>query len=238
MSGTTWETTPDGRSGWLQNLLAEGIETHVVDNVERGRAGWCPLPNVWQGEPILRTIEEAWTRFRFGEVDAQGIRHPFLGQRFPIDHLDAFARSFVPRWTTTGALASAALAAVIEKVGSCVLFCHSQGAEAAFTAASRYPNHVQAIVAVEPTGFCEPLKICNIPVLLVTGDYLDQSDHWRNVLARQHVFAEQLSAAGGQFKNLHLPETGIYGNTHMLMADNNNGEILNLVLNHLRHTLV
>jgi hypothetical protein len=42
MTGRTWETTPDGRPGWLQRFVQAGFETHVVDIAERGRAGNCP----------------------------------------------------------------------------------------------------------------------------------------------------------------------------------------------------
>src|SRR5262245_6416809 len=49
-AGNIWERTPDDRPGWLQWFLAHGHAVYVVDNVERGRAGWCSLPGVWEGE--------------------------------------------------------------------------------------------------------------------------------------------------------------------------------------------
>ncbi|MEC7574984.1 MAG: hypothetical protein VX973_08865, partial [Pseudomonadota bacterium] len=45
MTGANWETTPDGRTGWLHRFLEAGFATYVIDNVERGRAGWCALPD-------------------------------------------------------------------------------------------------------------------------------------------------------------------------------------------------
>lgn len=50
MHGSTWETTPDGRPGWLHHLLDLGREVHVVDLVERGRSGFAP--DLWAGAPI------------------------------------------------------------------------------------------------------------------------------------------------------------------------------------------
>jgi len=32
MHGSTWETTPDGRPGWLNQLVSLGFEVHVRDN--------------------------------------------------------------------------------------------------------------------------------------------------------------------------------------------------------------
>src|SRR5690606_36645472 len=57
MSGAMWETTPDGRPGWLQHFLALGHAVYVVDNVERGRAGWAPFDSVWPERPIIRSAE-------------------------------------------------------------------------------------------------------------------------------------------------------------------------------------
>jgi hypothetical protein len=39
MTGACWESTPDGRPGWLTVLLRAGLPVDVLDNVERGRAG-------------------------------------------------------------------------------------------------------------------------------------------------------------------------------------------------------
>lgn len=233
MAGSTWETTPDGRPGWLHGLLSAGIETHVVDNVERGRAGWCPLPGIWEGEPILRTLEEAWVRFRFGDINKTGVRRPFPGQQFPVDHFENFARTFVPRWTTTGELAVLGLVSVLKKTGPSILICHSQGAEAAFKAAARVPDRIKAIVALEPTGYGEPSALKSVPILLVTGDNIKKSTHWQNVVSRQRAFTKAFAAAGGQALELDLPEMGIHGNSHMLMADANSHEVLELVIQNL-----
>src|SRR5689334_3331055 len=41
LTGAMWETTPDGRPGWTELFLRRGFPVYVIDNVERGRAGWC-----------------------------------------------------------------------------------------------------------------------------------------------------------------------------------------------------
>ena len=40
LTGVTYETTPDGREGWLSYFIRKGWDTYISDAVERGRAGW------------------------------------------------------------------------------------------------------------------------------------------------------------------------------------------------------
>ena len=231
MSGATWETTPDGRPGWLQLLLNHGFEVHVVDGVERGRAGWCALDGVWPDAPVQRTMEEAWTLFRFGHADGFGARRGFAGQRFPVASLEALARGFVPRWTSTTAAAIAAFGAVLARVGTAIVMCHSQGGQIAFEAGARQPESVAAMVAIEPSGFSEVLQSwVDKDVLMVYGDYQDVGGNVPNLLAKGEAWARALRDAGGGCDIVHLPSVGVAGNSHFLMMDDNNGEVLDRVV--------
>jgi pimeloyl-ACP methyl ester carboxylesterase len=69
MTGACWESTPDGRPGWLTVFLRAGLPIDVLDNVERGRAGWCAAPRVWPGKPIMRGEREMWEVFRLGRPE-------------------------------------------------------------------------------------------------------------------------------------------------------------------------
>ena len=223
MSGSCWETTPDGRPGWLHLLLRRGYEVHVVDNVERGRAGFAP--GLWSGEPLLRSLEEAWVLFRIGPREGFATRTPFDGQRFPVARFDAFAQSFVPRWLTTTALQTDALLAVLERTGPATVICHSQGGEIVFDAHARRADAFAAIIAVEPSGFPETAQeLCGTPLTLVAGDYLDVGLHWRT----RHA-AWQALARDPAVKMIGADRIGP-GNTHMLMADGNSEAVLDHVL--------
>ena len=127
MSGSTWETTPDGRPGWLHRLLDRRYEVHVVDMVERGRAGFAP--QVMGPDPILRSLEEAWDLFRFGPAAVFEDRKPFVGQQFPVQALAALAERFAPRWIGTSQLQTNGLLAVLARTGPALVICHSQGAD-------------------------------------------------------------------------------------------------------------
>lgn len=50
LTGVTYETTPDGREGWLNIFIRKGWEVYNSDAVERGRSGFAP-PYVWNSEP-------------------------------------------------------------------------------------------------------------------------------------------------------------------------------------------
>src|SRR6202011_4224725 len=47
LTGVTYETTPDGREGWLNIFLRKGWSVYNSDAVERGRAGWAQYPDVF-----------------------------------------------------------------------------------------------------------------------------------------------------------------------------------------------
>ena len=105
MTGACRESTPDGRPGWLTAFLRAGLPVDVLDNAERGRAGWCAVPDVWPGTPIMRGEREAWEVFRLGLPENYAARTPFPGSQFPVDALAAMARQSVPRWPGNAALA-------------------------------------------------------------------------------------------------------------------------------------
>ena len=56
LTGTTWETTPDGRMGWAEYFTRRGQPTYVVDQVRRGRSAGDPsgVNAVRKGAPVER----------------------------------------------------------------------------------------------------------------------------------------------------------------------------------------
>jgi pimeloyl-ACP methyl ester carboxylesterase len=239
LTGATWETTPDGRTGWQQLFLEAGCDVFVSDAVERGRAGWARYPEIYPGEPFFRSTREAWELFRVGPREGYAAdparRRAFPGQRFPIAALDAFAMQLVPRWNGTEAMALAAYLAALERIGPVVLVAHSQGGAFAFKAAIARPELVRALVLLEPGG-APPLaetdfaRLSAIPTLVLWGDFIDAVPFWAE--ARRIVDAARcrIVEAGGDVEWLDLPAAGTRGNSHLLMMDDNAGEIAALVL--------
>src|SRR5262245_52261977 len=66
LTGVTYETTPDGREGWLNMFIRKGWDVYVSDAVERGRAGFASA-DVWPSEPIFLNYADPFERFRIGD---------------------------------------------------------------------------------------------------------------------------------------------------------------------------
>jgi pimeloyl-ACP methyl ester carboxylesterase len=228
LCGTIFEHTPDGRPGWLHQLLGLGHEVHIVDSVERGRAGWSP--HVVDLPPLTRTLQDAWTLFRFGAPEGYGTRTAFEGQLFPVSHMAAFGRYFVPRWASQAEAQIRALAAVIRRIGRCVVLCHSQGGETAFGAAELVPDLVAGLIAIEPSGFPQAGSCAmRLPLLLVHGDHLDCNAFWQDARNRWRGVVQQCKAASGRASLMDL-NTLRRGSSHMPMHDANSSETIRFIL--------
>jgi len=237
MTGATWETTPDGREGWLTQFLRQGWAVYNSDAVERGRAGWAPNHPPFSGPPILRTAEDTFSQFRIGRRVNQALLDDmktaaYPSCRFPLQAFDNLMKQVVPRWVSTDDLTLAAYIELLDKIGPVVLVAHSQGGAFAFRAAEARPDKVAAIVAIEPAqGGTEGMhtKLIDTPVLVVYGDHLELDDRWPQIRARTERYLSELSRAGGTVEVIDLPDQGVVGNSHLLMMEDNNTEIAALI---------
>lgn len=223
MSGSCWDKTPDGRPGWLHLALDRGYEVHVIDNVERGRAGFAP--GLWDGEPVLRSLEEAWVLFRIGAAEGFATRTPFEGQRFPVAYFETFAQCFVPRWLGTTPLHVDALCAVLERTGPAIVVCHSQGGEITFDAHARVGHLIVQIIALEPSGYPnEGVDLRDTPLTICAGDNLDHDPQWQT----RNAAWVKLGSKGPNARYWGASDIN-GGNSHMLMMDSNSAEIFEIV---------
>lgn len=239
LTGVTYETTPDGRPGWLNDFLRKGWAVYNSDAVERGRSGWpATAKPVWQGDPVLVTAANAYERFRIGGAgswsDDPAKRKLLPGNQFPADQIWQFSRLFVPRWITTDEPTLKAYLQLVDKVCPCVLLVHSQAGKFGFQAAQARPDKIRAVVAVEPAevGDEDKEKIAalkSVPALMVYGDYIEQDSRWPAIRAKGARFAQAVREAGGQVDEVDLPKVGIKGNSHMVMMDKNNLEVSALI---------
>lgn len=80
----------------------------------------------------------------------------------------------------------------------------------------------------------EFLKLTKIPIILYYGDYIKVGsdnvgeDKWGTELAMAKQFVETINRHGGDATLVHLPEIGIKGNSHFLMGEKNNAELVAL----------
>ncbi|HYY60977.1 MAG TPA: esterase, partial [Burkholderiales bacterium] len=147
LTGVTYETTPDGREGWLNWFVKRGWDVYDSDAVERGRAGWAMYPEIFKSEPLFLPKSDPYVRFRMA------------GSEFPVASYDNFMRQVVPRWTTTDDATIAAYTALVDRVCPCVLLFHSQAGQFGFRVAQARPDKVKALIAVEPAGQGDPRQV-------------------------------------------------------------------------------
>lgn len=233
LTGVTWETTPDGRTGWQMFFLRAGHDTYVSDAMERGRSGFARSPQILAGDPIFRTMGEGWSLFRIGEASGwnadPAARIAYSDSRFPVARWNDFMRQGVPRWATTDRQIQAAYDAYVQAACPCVIIVHSQGGNFAMTAALNAPDKVRALVLVEPSGAppqtADASRLRGIPHLFIWGDHFAENAFWIRVRRNVERWAEQLRNSGASVDVLDLPAEGIRGNSHMLMMDTNSDEI-------------
>ncbi|MCS3835654.1 pimeloyl-ACP methyl ester carboxylesterase [Pseudomonas sp. JAI111] len=227
-SGVTWETTPDGREGWQTLFVRAGFETLVIDQAWRGRSS----PDLTGLNPLANGAEAVGPAFTCGlEI---GERFARGGGRFPLAKSLCYGAQLWPDFGVPGAIAAGTpgrsdpralepLLQLIDLLGEVVLITHSQGGHLGWMATLNRPHQVKAIASIEPAQTCPGLDdplFPNIPVRLMWGDNLPSQG---STLSLRDV--EQARVLSQRFTNIsldYLPESGIHGNGHMLMMEDNN----------------
>jgi len=245
-TGKTYEETPDGRIGWAEYMVRKGIPVYVVDHSGRARSGFDPSPGnraKIEGSPELIpsfaefTNEQAWTAFRFGPKPFT----PHENTRFPILAQDEYFAQIVPNTETSypegGQNTVDALAALLERIGPAVVLVHSQSGKYGIGAAIARPDLVKAVVSVEPRSCVVSdtnvqAVFTHIPLLTIFGDFFgaEAGTDWPVRMAECVDTVDRIKAGGGTADNIYLPDSGIRGNSHMLMMDVNNLQIADIVL--------
>lgn len=242
-----WMTTPDGREGWSDMFLRDGHSVFLVDQPRRGEAGSATAMtndniDTWSAESKeYMPGDQAWyTHFRIGRVAPER----YEGSQFPEGEevQNQFFRQMTPN---TGSFDMAVNAAAMDEVMNdvytmtgkkSIYVTHSQGGAVGWEVD---PEHVAAIVAIEPGGtpaidseqynkFLE----ADIPIVIYFGDYIDNgpediqsTSFWKGIRDTAVQFAESYNADGGNCTVINLPDIGITGNSHFMFQELNNDEI-------------
>jgi pimeloyl-ACP methyl ester carboxylesterase len=242
-----YDTTPDGREGWLTLFVREGFAVYGVDRPNTGRSGTdiCKINAVKLGLapttqlPAINryAAESSWVTFRWGPKYGE----PYPNTQFPIEAADKYFPQTVstyrdPQETLKSV---AAFSALIDKVPEPVILqtWSSSGLLGYLTAAER-PDRVKAILAIETSvsAFDEiPLparqKLAAIPILIVIGD------HAQDRVDASRKFQKEMASIGGRVTVDVLPEAGIYGNGHTMMLEKNNKQIMHRMIAWLEGTI-
>ncbi len=252
LSGKTYDTTPDGRMGWYEYFVRKSHPVYVVDQVGRARSGFdqSAFNNVRAGgakpdtQPSLLRLADrfgAWTNFRIGPEPGK----PFPETQFPVDAADKLSRQSVPDLLGTSRASNPnwkALSDLALQLDGAVLLTHSQSGPYPLKSAIINAKGIRAIVMVEP-GTCnakvhtdeEIATLAKTPIFILFGDYLASptklpGPSWEDRFNDCKAFKQRVDAAKGDVRLLATPETGVRGNSHMMMMDSNNLQIADLIL--------
>nr|UXE45358.1 hypothetical protein Hi04_10k_c4711_00004 [uncultured bacterium] len=251
LTGKSWETTPDGRMGWDEYFVRKGHPVYVPDQVGRGRSGFnqAAYNDARAGtaaagaQPVwLRFSNEVvWPNFRFGSKPGE----PFPDSQFPVSAVDELAKQGVPDMSFGLPRPNPTLKALSDlatELKGAVLIGHSQSGAFPLEAALLNPAAAKALVLIEPGGCpgnyteAQIKTLAAVPVLAVFGDHRDQATgigirpSWQLSFESCQALLGRLKAAGGRTQMLSPAETGIRGNSHMIMQDRNNLQIADLIL--------
>ena len=251
LTGKSWETTPDGRMGWDEYFVRKGHPVYVPDQVGRGRSGFnqAVFNNVRAGstppanQPAwLRFSDEGvWSNFRIGLTPGQ----PFPDTQFPLTALGELAKQGVPD-VSFGGLPTPnptlkALSDLAGQLNGAVVMGHSQSGSFPLEAALLNPANTKGLVLVEP-GRCpqytdeQVASLSTVPLLVVFGDHRDNPTGlpslptWQARFEACQALIARVKTAGGDAQMLSPAETGVRGNSHMIMQDKNHQQIADLIL--------
>jgi hypothetical protein len=233
-SARVYDTTPDGREGWLSLFVRAGHAVYGVDWPNTARAGTdiskinaVRLGLAARSElPAINrySAESAWVTFRWGPTP--GV--PYPDTQFLVEHAEAYYRQLVSTYREPTEVADlvAGFSALVEKVEPSVLLTWSGSGLPGYLAAARSGGRVKGIIGIEtsvtafaniPAADVERLR--EIPIVIVIGDRAPDR------IEASCAFRDALNARGGRVTVDVLPEAGLHGNGHTLMLEKNNAEI-------------
>ncbi len=241
-----YDTTPDGREGWLTAFVREGFAVYGVDRVNSGRSGQdvCAINAARLGVipaaqmPTINrySAEAAWVEFRWGPKYGTW----YEDTQFPKEALDAYLSQLIPNFRDPQELQKAvsALSALLEKTGPAILQSWSSGGLIIYKTAIARPDLVKGVLALENSATAfdeisddEVKRIAKVPMINVIADRTPDR------VAGARKFQKRMQAAGGHFTVDSLPEAGIRGNGHTMMLEKNNKVIMDRMVKWLRATV-
>jgi len=216
-------TTPDRRDGWATLFANANRTTHVLN----------PARNVTTSDDpdasdslSMWAQDDYWPKWGFGPVNLES----YPDVRFPVAEIDDFNLHMPlygpgPGGMSVSQSAIDELTEVIEEVGPAVLVLHSAAGPVGFAVALEHPELVTALVVLEPTGCpVEPELVPQVPYLAVYGDYIQQRGQTGRFNACQTT-RDLVADAGFAADMFSYPAMDVFGNTHLLMQDDNSEEI-------------
>jgi hypothetical protein len=248
-SAVAWQNRWDGGEGFQSIFLRRGFPVYLWDGPRVGRANWGCADTAYTAEP--GRDQQNFVAWRFG------LEYPnwFENVQFPRDDPAAWDRAMRARYQEFDTVANIdlqtdAAAVLADRIGPTVALTNSAGGLRALVTALKSDN-IKGIVAYENVGFVFPegegpdipqsgfgpievpldefRRLTRIPLQIVWGDNVEQSNVYASRVEQSRLFAEIVNKYGGNAEVLLLGENGLSGNTHIPFADLNNLEVADLL---------
>lgn len=252
----TWETTPDGREGFQNIFLRRNFSVYLINQPRRGNAGRSTVeatikptpdeqewfgtfrlgiwPDYFEGVQFDKSEETLNQYFRqitpnIGGFDTDVITSATtelfnkIGDGILVTHSHAGGFGWLTAINNNKVKAIASY-----EPGSGFVFPEEEMPEP-------IPSSAGALVA-NNVSMQDFMKLTKIPVVIYYGDFIPEepsdnpgADGWRARLEMARKWRDVVNKYGGDVTVIHLPEIGIYGNTHFPFSDLNNIEIADLL---------
>ena len=164
-SGRSFESTPDGREGYMAMLPRRNWAVYIIDQPRRGRAGRTRTTLENSELFITEAYEsETWNAFRNGIWKKPNKPYLYEGVQFPSDP-DSIEQFFRQQTPNTGIepysseyeqFMGRTMADLLKRTGPAILMTHSAGGPLGWTTGLIAEELIKAIVAYEPGDFIFP----------------------------------------------------------------------------------
>ena len=157
MSGTNYTGTPDGREGWAQDFARAGYAVYVVDQVGKGRSPAYPeIYGAYQQTDMSNNQSRYVAQEKFNLWPQAHLHTQWPGgtslEDPAVRQLTSSQIASIKDFHRQQELNTAALQALVEKIGPSILLVHSQAGAFVWPVADRRPDLVKGILAIEPNG--------------------------------------------------------------------------------------
>jgi len=230
-----------------ESMSIDGINKCIAGAVRKARCKGQSM-KAYYGQIGHATLEDPWETWRFGPT--YGV--PYANSQFPSlplkeNYIEQFGASFVPYLGTSDIamvdntimndLTTESLEALLDEIGPSVVVLHSAAGTGGFAAAIEDRTMVSAVVAIETTK-CPVDKpngvspLADTPFLGIWGDHITKKSpggHWDRRESCEEMAASINRTRRAPAEVISLPSLGIRGNSHLMMQDENNGQVLGLI---------